>query len=227
MKHERIAGLSAAVFAISIFSINLVENVGTARPDPAASAEDVSQWAQDAGAYLWATTILVPVCWMLLAVFAAFAWNRARTEQIGMMWPTVGLLGSAMTMGTLSAAIAADAALIASADNLSLDVVEFLANFSVSLFLFNWAALALALFGLSRTTAALGISPRWLNVLSVVGAALLAIGSVQVGPVLNGFLPAVLIGLPGFVIWLVYLLVVGLRLVRTPEQISSRVVLTG
>lgn len=218
MSRRRTAGLSALSFAILILSINLIENVGTARPDPAASAEDVAAWAAEGGAYLWATTILVPICWFVLVIFSANVWTWARSEGIDMLWPTIGVLGAAMTMGTLSAAVAADAALIASVENLPIGVVEFVTGFSTVLFIVNWVALALALLGLSRTTRALDIAPVWLDRLSLVGVILLVAGSTQSGPVLHGFLPGVLLGLGGFVVWLIYLAVVGGRLVLTARS---------
>lgn len=220
MNRQRVAGWSALGFAVSIIAINLIENMGTSRPDPAASPEEVAAWAINGDLYLWSTTLLVPISWVLLIVVAASVWTWARSAGIDLLSPTVGVLGSAMTMGTLSAAIATDAALITSVEGMSLDLVELATGFTTVLFIVNWAALALALYGLSRATTALGLTPKWLDRLTLAGAFLLVIGSTQSGPVLHGFLPGVLLGFAGFVVWLTYLAVLGVQLLRTSGPTS-------
>jgi hypothetical protein len=208
------AGWAAVGFVAAVASINVVENVGTGRPDPGAAAGEVARWAADAGPYLWASTILVPVAWVLLAIVTVTVWQRARSAGNTMFSPTLAVLGSVMTMGTLSAAIAADAVLISSIDDLSLGLVGVLSGFVTALFLLNWAALAVTLFGLSRTMLELQLAPRWLGRVGVAGAGLLLVGSTQTAPVLDGNLPGVVLGLAGFAIWLFFLLAVGIRLVR-------------
>jgi hypothetical protein len=201
-------------FVVIVAVLNVVENVGTGRPEPGAEAEAVARWAVDATPYLWTSTMLVPVAWVLLAVVTVTMWERARTAGTSMFSPMLAVAGTAMTMGTLSAAIAADAVLISSIDALSTGLVEFLSGFATALFLLNWAALAVTLLGLSRTMLDLEVAPRWLGRLSLYGAGLLLLGSVQAAPALNGVLPGLLIGFAGFAIWLLFLLVTGFRLVR-------------
>ena len=138
-----------------------------------------------------------------------------------MFSPMLAVLGSAMTMGTLSAAIAADAVLISSIDALSVDAVEVLSGFTTALFLLNWVALAVTLFGLSRTTLDLGVGPLWIDRLSIAGSGLLVAGSMQSALALDGVLQGLLLGLAGFAIWLLFLLVTGIRLVRTDRRESA------
>ncbi len=73
---------------------------------------------------------------------------------------------------------------------------------------------ALALYGLSRAAVATGLLPRWLDRLSLVGAALLIAGSVQSAVVLEGTVEGLLLGLVGFAIWLLFLAIAGFRLAR-------------
>ncbi len=215
MNRSRISGWCAVAFVATVVAINAVENIGTSRPDPAATPAEIARWATDADPYLWGTTVLVPVAWVLLGVFASAMWTEARTAGHDLFPAVLGLLGAAMTMGTLSAAMAADAVLISSIGNLDVVHVEVLSGLSTVLFLMNWVALAIALYGLSRTTAALGYLPRWLDRTTLVGAALLIVGSTQSALVLNGTLPALLPGLLGFAIWLLFLLIVGLRVAHS------------
>lgn len=223
MERTTIAGWSALAFVACVATINIIENVGTARPDPTAGAADIAEWAEGADAYLWATTVFVPIAWVLLAVLVATVWSHAVADGIDTFHALLGAIGAAMTMGTLSAAVAADAVVISSVDRLGLDVVDALSRLATVLFLFNWVALAVALYGLSRTTVALQWTPRWLDRLSVGGAVALVIGAVQPGLVLNDVLPGLLIGLVGFLAWLVYLGSTGFRLVSLPGRAELEV----
>ena len=221
MRNTRTAGWAAIAFVAVVVTLNVVENVGLGRPEPGAAAEEMARWASDATAYLWTSTLLVPVAWVLLVLVTATMWERARSAERNMFAPMLALLGSAMTMGTLSAAIAADAVLISSIDALSVESVEVLSGFTTVLFLLNWVALAVTLFGLSRTTLDLGVAPRWMDRPTIAGSGLLLVGSMQSAAVLGGVLPGLLLGLAGFAIWLLFLLIAGIRLVRTDRSEST------
>ena len=110
---------------------------------------------------------------------------------------------------------AADAVLISSVEVLSADAVEVLSGVATALFLLNWAALAVTLFGLSRTVLELRLAPRWTDRVSIAGSGLLLVGSMQSAAALDGVLPGLLLGFAGFAIWILFLLVTGIRLVRT------------
>lgn len=220
MNRTTTAGWSALAFVAAVVGLNIVENVGTSRPDPTASAGEIAEWAVDADAYLWATTLLVPMAWVFLTIVAATLWAEARARGLDPFHPLLGAIGAAMTMGTLSAAVAADAVMIATVDRLGIDVIEALSRFASVLFLFNWVALAIALYGLSRTTVAIGLTPRWLDRLSVAGSAALLLGALQSGLILNDVLPGILVGLAGFLAWLLYLVVTGLRLTRPFDRVG-------
>jgi hypothetical protein len=210
----RVAGWAAIGFAMAVLALNLIENVGTGRPDPGSAADEVARWAVGASPYLWASTILVPAAWVLLVLVTVTTWDEARSTGRSMLSPMLAVVGSAMTMGTLSAAIAADAVLISSVEVLSADAVEVLSGVATVLFLLNWAALSVTLFGLSRTMLDLRVAPRWTNRVSAAGSALLLAGSAQSAAALDGVLPGLLLGLAGFAIWILFLLVIGVRLVR-------------
>ena len=209
-------------FVAIVIVINVVENVGLNRPDPTADVAAIAEWAGDADAYLWVTTTLVPLSWIMLAVFAVTLRDRVRSVGADRTPALLGVVATAMTMGTLSVAIAIDAVLIAHIDDLSLEVVRVLSGLSTVIFLLNWAALALALYGLSRAAVSIGLLPRWLDRLSLVGAALLVAGSVQSAVVVNGTLEGLLAGLVGFAIWLLFLTVTGFRLARAEESAPAR-----
>jgi len=214
VRNGRIVGWAAIGFVAAVVTLNVVENVGTGRPDPGAAAGEVARWATGAAPYLWTSTLLVPVAWVLLSLVTVTTWEKARDAGSGMFAPMLAVLGTAMTMGTLSGAIAADAVLISSIDVLSEDTVAVVSGVATALFLLNWVALAVTLFGLSRTMLDLGVAPRWTDRPTLAGSGLLVVGSTQSAAALDGVLPGLLFGLAGFAIWLLFLLVVGVRLVR-------------
>jgi hypothetical protein len=123
----------------------------------------------------------------------------------------VGGLGAAMMFGGLSTAFAADAVLISRAEELSLEMVGVLTDVTTALFVMNWVVLAITVWALSRAAWALGLIPRWLERLTVVGAVALSLGSMASIAALRGTLAPMAVGLLGWAIWVLFLVVVGVR----------------
>jgi hypothetical protein len=123
----------------------------------------------------------------------------------------VGGFGAAMMFGGLSTAFAADAVLISRADELSLEMVGVLTDLTTALFIMNWVVLAVTVWALSRAAWTLGLVPRWLERLTLVGAVALSLGSMVSIAALRGTLPPLLVGLFGWAIWVLFLVVVGVR----------------
>ena len=86
-----------------------------------------------------------------------------------------------------------------------------ISGLATALFLLNWAALAVTLFGLSRTMLNLGVAPRWTDRPSIAGSGLLMAGAMQSAAALDAVRPGLLLGLTGFAIWLLFLLVTGIH----------------
>jgi hypothetical protein len=214
MRQSRVTGWSGIAFAAIVIALNVVENAVTKRPDPAATGAEVAAWAADASVHLWVATVLVPLAWVLLPVFTVGLFEGARHEGDLRFPALLAALGSAMTMGTLSTAVAADAVLVARSDALGPAGVDVLSSLASVLFVFNWAALAVALYGVGRVAAGMGLLPRWLDRGSLAGAGLLLAGSLGAGAMLTGHLAPLLLGLAGFAAWLLVLVVTGVRLIR-------------
>jgi hypothetical protein len=83
------------------------------------------------------------------------------------------------------------------------------------------AGVALTLWALSRAAFAVGLIPRWLERLTLVGVVALWLGSTQAVSALRGTLPPLLVGLVGFGIWLLFLIVAGVRGLRSDASASS------
>jgi hypothetical protein len=210
----KVAGIGAIGFAACVLTINIIENVATGRPDPGVDPAEVVAWAAGAQAHLWANMILIPISGLLLLAFVAGIISILRRAGGDETPAIVGGIGFAMIFGTLSTAFAADAVVISRADTLSLELVGALTDITLVLFILNWSSIALTLWALSRASWAAGLIPRWLERLTLAGAAMLALGSTQGVLALRGTLPPLLIGLGGFLIWLLFLIVVGIRTIR-------------
>jgi len=83
----------------------------------------------------------------------------------------------------------------------------------------DMAAIAVALVGLSRAAAEMRLIPSWLALTAWPGAACLLTASVFTVALVNGG-PWVAVGTVGFVVWLVFVIIASISLLRsrpTPE----------
>lgn len=78
---------------------------------------------------------------------------------------------------------------------------------------FNKIALGLALAGFSLAAVGSGLVPRWFRIVGPAGAAVMIAASVPVQAGAEGD-PATMVGVIGFVTWVLFLLVFGARLRR-------------
>jgi hypothetical protein len=218
---SKMVGVGALGFAGCVLATNIVENAVASRPDPGVAAVEVRAWAIDAEIHLWVSTIVLPVSIFFLFAFVVGLASRLRRSGRDSTMAIVGGIGAAALFGTISAAIASDAVLISRADELSLEMVAVLNDFTTVLFILNWAGVALTLWALSRAAFAVGLIPRWLERLTLVGVVALWLGSTQAVSALRGTLPPLLVGLVGFGIWLLFLIVAGVRGLRSDASASS------
>ena len=79
-------------------------------------------------------------------------------------------------------------------------------------------SIAFALLGLSRAAIAARMTPKPFTWLAPAGAALLIVGTIA-GPTIAEGRTMALFGVAGlgFLVWLAFLIVTGIRLIRTPE----------
>jgi len=77
----------------------------------------------------------------------------------------------------------------------------------------DMAAIAVALIGLSRAAAAMRLIPSWLALAAWPGAACLLTASAFTVALVNGG-PWVAVGTVGFVVWLVFVIVASISLLR-------------
>lgn len=208
---SKMMGVGALGFAVCIVTNNIIENAVTGRPEPGVGDDEVLAWALDAGPHLWSSTISFPLSMVFLFAFVVGLASRLRSAGEDTTMAFVGGLGVAMMFGGLSTAFAADAVLISRADELSLEMVGVLTDLTTALFIMNWVVLALTLWALSRAAWTLRLIPGWLERLTLAGAVALAFGSMVTIAALRGTLLPLLVGLFGWAVWVLFLVVVGIR----------------
>jgi hypothetical protein len=99
--------------------------------------------------------------------------------------------------------------------------VQLLNDFTIVLFTMNWVVVGLTMWWLSRAAWVAGLISPWLERLTLVGAAALGIGATQSISALRSTLLPLTIGLLGFAVWLLFLIVVGVRVLRADDRSTN------
>lgn len=206
---RRLAGWSALAFAAGVVVANS-SMVGAPMPwEPVADA--ASWYAANAGRAMLAP-VMVALTFPALLIFGACMYELARSSGRARAWMLVGGLGGAAMVGTFTLVAASQIAsvLLAEADGASFGAAWVIHN---GAFAVNMSVLGTAFLGFAVGTRVAGLTPGWHGVLGVIGAALLlATGFANAWVAAGSFL--VLPGFAGFLLWLVWLVVGGVWLLR-------------
>jgi hypothetical protein len=214
----RAAGWGALAFAVVVIAQNLIR--GASAPGNGATAATVLSHYSDDGT----TSVVLAATYVLsgigLAVFlGGITRHLLATSRRG--WAVTGLVGALGVYGVFSLVVAADQALGVAArmDRPDPGAIQALWALHNSVFTVLDLSIALALLGLSRAAVAAGMTPRAFTWLAPIGSSLLVIGTIA-GPATAAGRGMVLFGVAGagFLVWLGFLAVTGVRLVRTAES---------
>jgi hypothetical protein len=211
----RVGGLAALGFAVTVMVVNVL--LGTAgMPQPGASPEEVREFFAASGAGVTVSTALAPIAWILLPVFAAGVAAAARRRSVvqGDAWPLVGL-GAAIMQNCLFGGVVATQAVL-SAGGLSADVEWGVWQLHTALFSLNAVSLALIMASLSLAGVRTGLIRRPHATLGLVSAGVMTLVSVTTPLHMDGG-PLGLLGLAGFLAWVVWLAAYGVVLLRAAE----------
>lgn len=215
---SRAAGVGALVFAVTVIAQNLIRGV-SAPGNGATTAQVMSHYAaHEAIMFVLAGTYVVSG--VGLAVFVGGTTPRlVASSQRG--WAIVGLVGATCVMALFTVVVAAEQALFVSAraDRPDRGAIQALWALHNSVFTVLDLSIAVALLGLSRAAVADGMTPPPFARLAPIGSALLLVGTLA-GPAIAAGHAMVLFAVTGlgFLIWLAFLLLTGVRLVRSDEQ---------
>jgi hypothetical protein len=185
-------------------------------PQVQASVTEITKYYNDNRA---AETVLVA-----LFVFGAFClarfvgglWTRLEREPDSVRRPArMGVLGSAGILALFTAMVAGEIALVVGTDKPEL-AATVAPMWLLHNAIFSVLALfvAIALFGLSRASAAAGLISSKVKAIAAVGATLLAVSTAFAPITVDHFGPLSLVGLIGFIGWLTFLVAVSLRIRR-------------
>lgn len=213
----RAAGWGALTFAIVVIGQNVIR--GASAPGNGASAAQVLSHYSADGAIPFVLDATYVVSGIGLAVFLGGV-TRHLLAASRPGWAITGVVGALGIMTVFALVVAAEQSLTIAAhmDRPSLGAIQALWALHNSIFTVLDLSIALALLGLSRATVAAAMTPKAFTWLGPVGAALLIIGVIA-GPAIAGGDAVTLFAVAGlgFLIWLAFLIVTGIRLVRTTD----------
>jgi hypothetical protein len=215
----RVGGLAALGFAGLVMVVNVI--LGAAgMPQPGATPEDVREFFAAGGPGLTVSTALAPIAWILLPVFAAgvAAASRRRSLVQGDAWPLVGL-GAAIMQNCLFGGVVATQVVL-SAGGLSADVEWGIWQLHTALFSLNAVSLAIIMASLSLAGVRSGLIRPWHATLGFVSAGVMTVVSVTTPLHMDGG-PLGMLGLAGFLAWVVWLATYGVVLLRASKDTAD------
>lgn len=209
----RAAGFGALGFAVCVIAQNVVRS---SAPQPGDDiAEVVTHYADHRAVTVVLLVTFVASLGALVTFLAGSAKRLLASSRRG--FAALGIAGATTVIGLFAAVVASEQALsvIAQSDDPDLGAASALWAFHNSVFTVNLVFIGFALLGLAWAGIAAGVTPSWLGPVAPVGAGLLALGTVA-GPYLaaGDALPVFGISVIGFVVWLVFMVATGVRLVR-------------
>jgi len=204
---RRIGGIAALAFVLGVILANGAMFGG---PTPNLSAEEAAAWyASDGGRAMFAVA-MVALTFPALLIFGGAIFELSRTNAGARIWSLVGALGGAAMVGVFSIVGSAQVAavLLAEAGGPGFEVTWLIHN---GAFAVNMSILGTAFLGFALAAHGAGVSPRWHRTLGVIGALLLLVTGFANAWVAAGS-PIVFIGFGGFLLWLAWLSILGVRL---------------
>jgi hypothetical protein len=213
----RAAGWGALTFVAVVVVQNVIRGA-TAPGNGASAARVLSHYLGD-----WTIAIVLAATYVAsgvgLAVFLGGITRRLlATSRSG--WAITGLVGSLGIFCVFTLVVAAEQALSVAAhmDSPDLGAIQALWALHNSIFSVLDLSIAIALLGLSRAAVTAGITPKAFTWLAPVGAVMLVVGTIA-GPSIAAGHTMALFGVTGlgFLTWLAFLVVTGVRLLRTAE----------
>lgn len=208
----RVSGVGGLVFVLLLVVDNVVRS---GAPRFGASGETVTAYVEGHRIAMAAPIVLFPLGLVGLFTFVTGLSSVSRGDEESRWWGQLGTMAALTIAALFSVVNLVEAALVADVHALapSPAVVSALWAMDGAAFGLNLAAIGLALLALSRVAQAVGLVPRWLAVLAVPGAACLWMASLFAISIAGGS-GWLFVGVAGFLVWAVFVLVTGLALTR-------------
>lgn len=209
--YRRLAGIGGLIFAATLIADNLIR---ASAPGLGAAPAQVTAYFLHHRAAALIPLGLFPAGLLGFFAFVAAVWTTADGEE-SRWWASAGALGAATIAALFALVNITEIVITAKAGQLAASpaVVQALWALHAAAFGLDMGAIAVALIGLSRAAASARLIPAWAAVAAWPGAACLLIASVFTVALTNGG-PWIAVGLVGFVIWLVFVIIASISLLR-------------
>jgi len=213
-----LAGAGALVFLVLIAGQNVLK--AALGPTNTASTADLTEFMQDRA---WSVQLLVITYALGFPALFAFsaglrAWCAAAQPRSA-TWAGLGQLSTVAIAVLFGLVNVIQITMIAARDVLagSPDLAQVLWTLHNAVFTINLVAVGSALIGFGRAAASARLIPSWLGSVTAVGGVLLIASAFPAVAVVEGS-PWMAVGLAGFLIWMVFLAVAGIALLRRAPQ---------
>ncbi|MGP3976249.1 2-oxoglutarate/malate transporter [Streptomyces sp. 8N114] len=214
MSFSRLSGIAAFGFAFLIVMSNVIV-APAGLPRTGADIGEVTAFFSAEGDLVGLGSALTPAAWALATLFGAgavAALRRSERER-GEAWSLLGFAGILLQNAAFAAVIAIRLA-IASRTSDDAGATSGLWALHDALFTLNGTFLALALVGLSVGGRRAGLIRPWLGTLGLLSATLLFTSATLAPLVIDRTGPLGLLGLGGWLLWVVWLGAYGTTLIR-------------
>ena len=213
---QRAGGLAGIGFGVVVLTANMI--LGSAgQPFAGADKAEVLEFFATSQAAVRLGSAMAPLAWLCLLVFAAGVAAAARRRGLARSdsWALIGVGGAAVQNSVFAGVVACQ--LVLANAKLSDDVAWGIWELHNALFALNAMSLAVIMFSLSVAGVRTGLIRRWHATIGLVGAGIMTTSAMTAPWAANGG-PLAMVGFAGFVLWLVWIITYGVRLVRTDDQ---------
>ncbi len=207
---HRLAGLAALAFAAGVLVSN---GLLSSAPMADESAEVAAAWFADNRAQAMVAAAMVAITFPALLVLGGSMYELSRRSDVARGWMVIGALGAASMVGVFTVVAAAQMTMVTLADSGVSEGIAVAWGIHNAAFALNMSVLGTAFFGFAMGAGAAGLTPGWQRTMGLVGAAALLITGFANLAVSEGS-PVALLGFAGFLLWLAWLVILGIRLVR-------------
>jgi hypothetical protein len=215
MDYRRWGALGGIVFATLVVAVNVIIG-SSAKPEATASASEVAAWYSGNISIPIIVSILAPIIWISLPVFAAgmLAYTRSRSEGVN-PWAVMAVAGVVMQNAIFSGVVATDSILATRATELATQpqFTALLWDLNHAAMTLNHASLVIAAGGLAMALLTSRVAPTWLGGLGLVAAGLFSLSAIQVVPALEAS-PTSLVVFPAFFAWVAFVAIASVTMLR-------------
>ncbi|GAA1868863.1 hypothetical protein GCM10009687_40700 [Asanoa iriomotensis] len=209
--------------ALCFFGLVLFQNVlrGILGPTAAASTSDISTLLHE---HAWSVHLMVITYLVGMLALLWFSANIgdwcARRNPAAASWARLGAASTIVVAVLFGIINVVQVTMVAARDGLDSALIDLLWTFHNAMFTLNMAGVGLALLGLGRAAVLADLVPRWLSPVTALGAVLLVVAAGPAVAVTNGS-PWINLGYAGFAVWLLFLAMTGVALLRGPRATTS------